>query len=452
MSGSTGAPTPRAVVLVGNSAAHYSRALRIARALAMAGYAVEIAAVAAVGLPNREVGEGWELRRYGASGPWARWGASPGRSTRSTRGVQGDALDDGTASAPPRSAGLARRAIRRVIALAAALRRWIFWPHTVRGWWATLDRQLEPADLYHACGSLTIAAALRARDRTPRGPAGQPARAIYDAIDDVFESNNVLDMPPLLRAWHARREAAWARSADALTTVNDPLAERLGARWGRPLLAVPNYPDPPDAEALGKPDDRLRRELGLSAATRIVLFQGRLGPRLGLDEAAEAVLLVPDTVLVLLGFGRGFEREQARDREERFAGRHFTLPARHPDELLTWTAGADVALVPLPPVSVNQRLSSPNKFWEALTAGTPVVVPAGLEFMARIVRQRDLGIVAASAGAADLAVAISASLDRLAEDPAWRAWIASTARERFSWPAAAAVYRDLVRTIAGAPR
>jgi glycosyltransferase involved in cell wall biosynthesis len=448
---SIAAPMPRAVVLVGNPAAPYSRALRIARALVMAGYTVEIAAVAAEGLPEREAGEGWVLRRYGASGPWARWGTSPGRSSRGTGETRDGAADGDIGPARSRATGKPRRALRRVIALAAALRRWLFWPHTVRGWWATLDRQLEPADLYHACGSLTVAAALRARHRTPHGPGGQPARVIYDAIDDVFESNNVLDMPRPLRAWHARREAGWARFADALTTVNDPLAERLGARWGRPILAVPNYPDRPDAEALRNPDDRIRRELGLSGATRIVLFQGRLGPRLGLDEAAEAVLLLPDTVLVLLGFGRGFEREQERDREERFAGRHFTLSARHPDELLTWTAGADVALVPLPPVSVNQRLSSPNKFWESIAAGTPVVVPDGLEFMAGIVRQRDLGIVAASADAVDLAVAISACLDRLVADPAWRARIASTARERFSWPVAAESYRDLVRTIAGAP-
>jgi glycosyltransferase involved in cell wall biosynthesis len=445
VSGPTAVRSPRAVVLVGNPAAPYSRALRIARTLVSAGYAVEIAAVAADGLPEREPGEGWELRRYGASGPWARMGGSPGRGT-------GGATDVDTRPARSRPEGPVRHALHRAAVLAAALRRWLFWPHTVRGWWATLDRELEPADLYHACGSLTVAAALRARGRTPRGPAGQPSRVIYDAIDDVFESNNVLDMPRPLRAWHARREAAWARSADALVTVNAPLAERLGARWGRPFLAVPNYPDPPDAEALHNPDDRIRRELGLSGATRIVLFQGRLGPRLGLDEAAAAVLLVPDAVLVLLGFGRGFERELARDREPRFRGRHFTLPARHPDELLGWTAGADVALVPLPPVSVNQRLSSPNKFWEALAAGTPVVVPEGLGFMAGIVRADDLGAVAPSTTPADLAGAIGTVLDRLAADPDWRARIAATARQRFSWPVAAEPYRDLVRTIAGVPR
>ncbi len=53
---STGVPGTvprRAVVLVGGPAAPYSRAIRIARALAAEGYAVEIAAVAAPGLRER---------------------------------------------------------------------------------------------------------------------------------------------------------------------------------------------------------------------------------------------------------------------------------------------------------------------------------------------------------------------------------------------------------------
>lgn len=416
----------RAVVLVGNPAAPYSRALRIGRALVAEGYSVEIAAVAATGQPA----EGREgeivVRRYAPGGPWAAVGRSASRPLRP---------------------GIAGRLLRAP----ATVRRWLLWPHTVRGWWASLADRLEAADLYHACGSLTVKPALDARRRHPLGPSGLPARVIYDAIDDVFESNNVLDMPAPIRAWHRRRETAWARSADAVTTVNQPLAARLGARWGVAPLVVPNYPEattlPPGT---GGPPDLIRQELGLGPGTAVVLFQGRLGPNLGLDQAAEAVLLVPGAVLALLGFGRGFEASLARDEDPHFAGRHRTLPARHPDELLAWTASADVALVPLPPVSVNQRLSSPNKFWEALLAGTPVVVPAGLEFMAGLVRASNLGAVAASESAADLAVAIRSILDRPASArEAWRMDIRAVAQERFVWPLAEAVYRDLVRWLQG---
>jgi glycosyltransferase involved in cell wall biosynthesis len=328
---------------------------------------------------------------------------------------------------------------------AAHVRRWIFWPHTVRGWWATLARDLEPAVVYHACGSLAIAPALAARRRD--AAAGRRSVVIYDAIDDALAGNWVLGMPPPIRAVHRARERRWARSADARTTVNEALAGRLRDAWGvaDPPLVLPNYP-----ERTGDPDapapDRIRGALGLPASTRIVEFQGRLAPNLGLDEAAEAILRVPDAALAVIGFGRWAERSRERDVDPRFAGRHFTLPPVHPDELLDWMSSADVALVPLPPVSANQRASTPNKFWEAIAAGTPLVVGPGLEVMDRLVTEHRLGAVARALEPDDLASAIRSILDRPPEQrAAERRRIRILAAERFSWSAVASTYRALVR-------
>lgn len=453
----------RAVVLVGNPAAPYSRGLRIARALQAEGYTVEIAAIAADGVPDRERDGEIEIRRYRPSGIFAFMAATyPG--TQAIGGGGGPSLYGGLRGPDPVTHPyprirfreqttvrrivlvprlIAGRAKRRLIALV----RWLLWPHTVRGWWRTLGRELAPANLYHACGSLTIAPALAARDRQRRH--GRPAIVVYDAIDNVFESNNVLEMPRRLRALHARRERRWATAADGRTTVNDALAERLAARWAiadRPLV-IPNYPD---VGRVGLGEDRIRTELGLAAQTRIVLFQGRLGPNLGLDEAAEAILLVQHTVLVLIGFGRWWERSVARDAEPRYRGRHFTLPARHPDDLRGWTASADASVVPLPAVSFNQRHATPNKFWESVAVGTPVVVGPDLPVMNDLVTRYALGAVARSLEPADLAEAIRSVIDRAPADrAARRAAIRATAEERFSWAAAAASYRAFVRDIDG---
>jgi glycosyltransferase involved in cell wall biosynthesis len=436
----------RAVVLVGGPAAPYSRATRIARALAAEGYAVEIAAIAAAGLPQREVVAGpapgsagdpepdsgtvgsIELRRYAPSGPWALLGAS-------------EAAGGGRVAG---GSGPARRGLRMVAAPVLA----------VRGWWATLARDLAPADLYHACGALAIAPALAARARHPRGPSGAPACVIHDAVDHASAGNEAQSIPASFRRVIARREAGWARAADAIVSINEPLAASLTNAWhpSRPVLAVPNYPEPPDPAIVESPPDELRRATGLPVDTRIVLYQGRLGPGLGLAEAAEAVHLVPRAAFVLLGFGRGLSESLARDRDPRFAGRHVTLPPVPPDELLRWTAGADVAIIAAPPISPNQRLSSANKFWEAIAAGTPQVVVRGLDTMAGIVEANDLGAVAVSNQPADLAAAISAVLERVAtEGPAWRRRIAAVGRERFGWPEAATAYRSLVRSVVGAP-
>lgn len=429
------APEPRigrrAVVLVGNQAAPYSRALRIARALVEEGFEAEIAAVTGDGVADLEHDGAVLIRRYRPSGPFA----SMAPTQTDAGGATGPTVMAATAGNAP-----FRSLPRRVV---GAIRRWLFWPHTVRGWWATLSRDLAPADLYHACGSLAIAPALAARDRDRR--AGRSSVVLYDAIDDLAGGNNVLGMPPPVRAMVAARERAWARAADGRITVNDALAAALGRRWGTGLpLVIPNWPATVVPDRGGRPD-RIRNALGLPASTRIAVFQGRLGPNLGLDEVAAAIVEVPDAVLAVIGFGRGYAASLARDADPRFGGRHRTLPAVHPDDIVAWTASADVAMVPLPPVSANQRASTPNKFWEAVAAGTPVVVGPGLPVMAALVEAHDLGVVASSLGPAELSAAMRHVLD---VDPrvaaARRLRIAAVARERFSWPVAAGRYRAFV--------
>jgi len=249
----------------------------------------------------------------------------------------------------------------------------------------------------------------------------------------------------------SRREAGWARQADAFTAVNDAFADKAQARWHlqrRPTV-VPNYPEPWTPPSDGRLD-RIRGATGLPAATRICLFWGRLGPYVGLDEAAEAVLLIPDTALVVLGFGRGWERSVARDQDPRYQGRHVSLPAVHPDELASWVASADVALCTLPPLSYNQRYTLPNKFLEAMTAGTPIVLGPDLPGMEQVLREEDLGRVAASMQPADIAAAIRSILELPSDErDAWRRRIQATARARYAWPIAAESYARLVRKLQG---
>jgi glycosyltransferase involved in cell wall biosynthesis len=417
----------RAVVLVGNPARPYSRALRIGRTLIGEGHEVEIAATWQEDAPERERDGEIAITRYRPIGRFAGSAAhyQPPDRARSAAGS---------------------RLARVVRTQRARLVSWVFWPHTVRGWWAALGRDLPPADLYHACGLLALPPALAARGRDRR--AGRRSRVIYDVIDITLESNAALALPRLVRALLALRERRWARAADARIAVNDAFADRARARWGLADVptVVPNYPEPwmPPPAA----PDLIRDQLGLASDVRICLFWGRLGPNLGLVETAEAVLTVPSAAMVVLGFGRGWEASLARDRDPRFAGRHFTLPARHPDELPAWIASADVALIALPPVSYNQRFTTPNKFLEAMMAGTPIVLGPDLPTMTDILQREDLGRVADSMSAADIGRAIRLIVDLPAnEQRAWRSRIGETARTHYSWPQAAAAYREVVAAL-----
>lgn len=419
---------PRAAILVGNPANPYSRAIRLGRALVDLGYDVEVAATHELGSALEQREGDIVLRRYPASGPFKRYAATYGKVERP----------------PQRRLPLPFRVLRT---LRNRFITWWFYPSIVRGWWHTLARELPPAQLYHACGTLPIAAALAARERDRR--AGRSSVVIFDVIDITMESNNVLKIPKPVLWWLARRERRWARAADGLTAVNDAFADWAMAHWDLPVrpTVVPNYPEP-EPEPVGPLPDLVRQATGLPASTRILLFWGRLGPYVGLDQAAEAMLRVPDTALVLLGFGRGFDASLARDADPRYAGRHVTLPAVHPDELPAWVASADVAMNSLPPISFSQRYTFLNKFFEAMTGGLPMVLGPDLPTMAAVLVKEDLGRVAASMDPADIAAAVSDILERSPQErDAWRARIRATARERYAWPIAAQAYQGLVRRL-----
>ena len=430
----------RAVVLAENPVAPYSRALRMARALHAEGFAVEIAATARLGLETEEITPDYVLHRY-----------SPG-----LEGGGGGRRIDRVA---PTGVARLTSSLKRAVRWPYRVRKAMDWPQPlVREWWSSLDRDLAPADLYHCCGVFTLPPALAAKRRAEA--AGKHVVVIYDMIDDYFDSVAVASMPRPAR-WRLRRaEGERAGQADAVVTPNRGLAEPVARRWGlpAPIQVIDNFPDlrPYEAAAAtpaaGGADDPIRAATGLPADARIVLYQGRLGPGRCLDESAAAVLGIPGAVFVVVGFGPWYDLCVRRDTEPEYRGRHFTLPAVHPDDLARWTRVADVSLVVLEDGPANFRLTTPNKLWESAGVGVPVVVSASSTVMRDLVKQYDLGAVARSASTEDIRTAIRSILDRPdAERAAWRARIAALAATEFSWPAAEAEYRHLVRKLAKIP-
>jgi glycosyltransferase involved in cell wall biosynthesis len=171
--------------------------------------------------------------------------------------------------------------------------------------------------------------------------------------------------------------------------------------------------------------------------------------------AAEAVLRLRDAALVLLGATvnpQWAAALRARAEEPRFAGRHVVLPPVHPDAVRSWAASADVSIIAVPANSLNQRLSTPNKFWESLAAGTPVVIGRDLVVMRQIVEADQLGAVADPADPDDLAKALREIIEQPPEAyAAMRERCLRVTRDRYNWETAIVPYLDMVARLEAAP-
>jgi glycosyltransferase involved in cell wall biosynthesis len=138
---------------------------------------------------------------------------------------------------------------------------------------------------------------------------------------------------------------------------------------------------------------------------------------------------------VALGFG---DRDglDALAREPGLEGRLHVLDAVPPSELLAWVAGADVDVMPLQPTTLNHYLCSPNKLWESLAAGVPVVT-SDFPVMRRVVLDPDTGPLGAVCDPVDPDSIARAVRELLDPPPAERAELRArclrAAHEKWNW-------------------
>jgi glycosyltransferase involved in cell wall biosynthesis len=98
---------------------------------------------------------------------------------------------------------------------------------------------------------------------------------------------------------------------------------------------------------------------------------------------------------------------------QRFAAQYpniYLQPAVDPSVVLEYTASASVGIAYIDNPSMNDRLCLPNKFFEYIMAGLPVIVNDAPEVKA-IVEQHKIGIVLSELSAASL----GQGLDRISQ-------------------------------------
>ena len=220
-------------------------------------------------------------------------------------------------------------------------------------------------------------------------------------------------------------------------TVNGTNAEILGERFGRDDAVVVHNCPPRWTRPEGAPD-RLRAAAGIGPAEPVVVYHGRFAVERGIERLAESMLEpgLEAAHLVLLGYGPLEPALRSLAAEPRFGGRVHVLPAVPPDELLDTIATADVEAMAIEPSTLNHRSSTPNKLFESLAAGVPVVASDFPEIRAIVMDDPDgpLGAVCDPEDPVSIGAAIRGLLDAGDADRVdLRARCRAAAHARWNW-------------------
>lgn len=317
--------------------------------------------------------------------------------------------------------------------------------------WAILAaRASGSAQIFHAhdlSGALPALIALR---KSP------DAVLLYDSHEVFFESGRWAKSSARIRRLLARwLEQPVLRRAAALIAVNPQVVEELEKRYEIPARRVVTYNCP----SLWNPDPhdtRLRQAIGVDATASVILYHGGFIAKRGLEELLIAIRdpRLSTAHLAFLGYGPLEEMLRSAAAEPALAGRVHVLKAVSPEVLDQWVSGADVGMCTVLPSTLNHRISTPNKLFESIAAGVPVV---GSDFstMREILidnAEGPLGAVCDPTDPGAVAAAIDSILSLSAhERAALRRRCIKAATAKWNWEAQAEKLTDLYRAITSEP-
>ena len=240
----------------------------------------------------------------------------------------------------------------------------------------------EPAQIYHAKDANTLPAAWLASKRNH-------AKLIYDSHEletgRNFPSNNVAG---IYRKLWTLPEKIFIRQANSIITVSPSIANEISRIYHLPTpYVILNCPllSPVQATA------RLRQEFNIHEKLYILLYQGTVSTGRGIEAFLNAVQLIKNVVGVVLGDGSALESYRNRVRSGEWE-RVYLPGAVLSVDLPLYTASADLGIALIQDNCLSHRLSLPNKLFEYLHAGLPVVC-SDLPEMARVVRNYQVGEV-----------------------------------------------------------
>jgi glycosyltransferase involved in cell wall biosynthesis len=202
--------------------------------------------------------------------------------------------------------------------------------------------------------------------------AAWDAPLVFDAHEIYYVHHSI---PRGRRKRLIRDERRFAKRASLFITVNDAIAEFFCRMHGNlNYLVLMNCADgcrDPDRAACRA---ELRRMARLAEGDRIVLYQGWIASERNLDTLVRSAAGFPsDAYLVVIGYGE-HQKDLERIAEEEGIGDRVRFLGRiEPDRIMSLTRGADLGVIPYQPVDLNHELCSPNKFFEFVQAGVPVV-------------------------------------------------------------------------------
>ncbi len=237
---------------------------------------------------------------------------------------------------------------------------------------------------------------------------------VYDTHEYFTGVPELVSRPFVRRFW--KRIEKWIfPKLDNIITVNNSIAKLYNEEYNVNINVVRNIPPKPVL-----PENLSRKKLGLPEKKHIILLQGAgINVQRGAEEAIEAMQYIDNAVFLIIGGGDVIDILHHLVEKLNLKEKVLFLPKQPFDRLIHYTKCADIGVTIDKDTNINYRYSLPNKLFDYINAGIPVLASSLVEIK-HIIEKYDIGILIESHDPEHIAMKIKYMLENKKRRAQWK--------------------------------
>ncbi|MBI9032831.1 MAG: glycosyltransferase [Bacteroidales bacterium] len=208
---------------------------------------------------------------------------------------------------------------------------------------------------------------------------------VYDSHEYFTEVPELVQRKNTQAFWKKIEDFIFPKLKDIIT-VNGSIADLYNKEYDKNLFVVRNIPN---EKTIGELPDR--KTLGLPEDKNLIILQGSgINIQRGAEEAVEAMQYVDDAILMIIGGGDVIHILKENVIKLGIEQKVWFFDKMPYNKLIAYTKLADLGLTLDKDTNINYRFSLPNKLFDYIRVGTPILASRLVE-IEKIITHYNIG-------------------------------------------------------------
>ena len=268
---------------------------------------------------------------------------------------------------------------------------------------------------------------------------------VYDSHEYFTGVPEIQDRPLVKSVWKQIEKIAFP-GIKTMITVNDSIAGLYREEYGKEMTVLRNVPLKPDLPPLTGSLSEERSRLGLPSDKKIIILQGSgINIDRGAEEAVLSMQYVDRAVLLILGGGDVLSILKKLVAENHLEEKVLFRNRMPYEEMMLYTRLCDLGLTLDKDTNINYRFSLPNKVFDYIHSGIPVLA-SRLPEVEKIVAGYDIGGFTESHDPEAIAAAIRSMLSNEEKIAQWKKNL-QIASQELNWETESKKFPDIIHEL-----